>query len=215
MTTTSRHSHYAGRYKLSEQQRRFAHEYCIDCSGYAAARRAGYSESSARVAHKLLEHPHIRRIINHKLNTKLRKIDINAERVLQETAAIAFADAGEAYDAEGKLKPYHEWPEELRRAFTAEFGVNAEGFPVVRYKQTEKKPALEMLAKQLNMAAGKSDNPLADLIAEIGDRYVAQGQTGVSPLLPRPDEALTLDDTQEIPADIIDVEPDPVPAPAE
>lgn len=46
--------------KLTAKQARFAREYCIDCNGAAAARRAGFSERTAQEqASQMLALPHI------------------------------------------------------------------------------------------------------------------------------------------------------------
>ena len=79
--------------KLTDKQKRFVDEYLVDLNATAAAKRAGYSEKSAsRIAIELLNKTHVSAEIQ-KRQAKLRgKLEITQERVLEELAAIAFAN---------------------------------------------------------------------------------------------------------------------------
>lgn len=78
---------------LNEKQKRFCKEYVIDLNGKQAAIRAGYAEKSAEVkASQLLRLVKVQEYVA-KLQGKItNKLEITAERVLQEYAKIGFAD---------------------------------------------------------------------------------------------------------------------------
>lgn len=72
--------------KLNDKQQRFVDEYCVDCNATQAARRAGYSEDSARQQGcDNLAKPYIRAAINERLN----QLALPAAEALKLTADIA------------------------------------------------------------------------------------------------------------------------------
>lgn len=85
--------------KLTEKERRFCHEYIIDWNGARSARKAGYSEDSAReIASQNLTKLHIKQYID------FIKIDIEKEagitklRQLNELAKIAYSTISHLHD---------------------------------------------------------------------------------------------------------------------
>ena len=64
------HPHDVDESGLTDKQRRFVEEYCVDCNGAGAARRAGYSGDNgtlASVAYGLLRKPHVHAAIEERL----------------------------------------------------------------------------------------------------------------------------------------------------
>jgi len=81
--------------KLTDKQKRFCEEYLIDLNATQAYLRAGYkvSENVAAVnAARLLQKPHVQEYIAERQKELQVKTAITQERVLQELAAVAFAD---------------------------------------------------------------------------------------------------------------------------
>lgn len=78
---------------LSDRQQRFCEEYMIDLNATQAYIRAGYSPQRAHVsASQLLARPSIQKYL-HDLKAKVsERISVTRDRVLQEYAAIAFAN---------------------------------------------------------------------------------------------------------------------------
>jgi phage terminase small subunit len=82
---------------LTERQQRFVDEYVVDVNGKQAAIRAGYSHRGAEVtASQLLRNPKVaaavveaKRIANEKTS---QANAITRERILEETAILAFSD---------------------------------------------------------------------------------------------------------------------------
>ena len=82
--------------KLTEKQKRFVQEYLVDLNATAAAKRAGYSEKSAsRIAVELLNKTQVSAEIQKQQAKRQKRVEITQEKVLEELAAIAFANASQ------------------------------------------------------------------------------------------------------------------------
>ncbi|KQQ39055.1 hypothetical protein ASF58_23225 [Methylobacterium sp. Leaf125] len=81
---------------LNDRQALFVEEYLVDMNGAAAARRAGYSEATARsIAHELLTKPDIVDAIAVANAKRLARVHLSADQVLEELATIARADVND------------------------------------------------------------------------------------------------------------------------
>lgn len=79
--------------KLTPKQAAFVREYLVDLSATAAAKRAGYSERTARsIGQRLLTNVDIQAALRDALTKRSKRTEITADRVLQELARIGFAD---------------------------------------------------------------------------------------------------------------------------
>ena len=77
---------------LPPLQKRFCQEYLIDLNATMAAVRAGYSiRSAGSQAHDLLKKPEIRIYIQELISARSKRVEIDADKVLQELAFIAFS----------------------------------------------------------------------------------------------------------------------------
>ncbi len=100
--------------------RRFCQEYIIDFNGKQAAIRAGYSANGASVtACRLLTNPNVSAAIASLVRTKADELQLTAERVMTEVARIAFSDARELFDDDGKLKLPRDWSDKAAAAVKA------------------------------------------------------------------------------------------------
>ena len=83
--------------KLTEKQKRFVQEYLVDLNATAAAKRAGYSEKSAsRIAVELLNKTQVSAEIQKQQAKRQKRVEITQEKVLEELAAIAFANGADS-----------------------------------------------------------------------------------------------------------------------
>ena len=74
----------------------FCAEYARDFNGRAAAVRAGFAESAAKMAaHRLLAERRVQARLSRDLRRRLDTAEVSAERVVAELARIAFADIGD------------------------------------------------------------------------------------------------------------------------
>lgn len=82
--------------QITEKQERFAQEYIIDLNATQAYKRAGYSVKSDKAAavegHKLLRNPKVAARIAELQNARQKRTEITQDRVLEELAAIGFAE---------------------------------------------------------------------------------------------------------------------------
>jgi phage terminase small subunit len=89
---------------LSVKQELFAKEYAKDGNGLQAAIRAGYSEKTAAAqASRLLNNVNILNQIRIEKDKQLERVDISADRILQELAYTAFADTTDYVTVETEL----------------------------------------------------------------------------------------------------------------
>jgi phage terminase small subunit len=103
--------------KVSAKQRRFVAEYLVDHNATQAAIRAGYSKRTARQqASDLLSKPDIAQALQEALAAQQKRLEVKADDVLRELMRIGLCDLGQAFDDQGRLRPLHEMPEDVRRA---------------------------------------------------------------------------------------------------
>lgn len=90
---------------LSKKQERFVREYVIDLNATRACVAAGYSKNGASVqGTRLLANANVAAEIAKLTAKTCAKLEITAERVLQELARLAFLDPRKFYDESGGLK---------------------------------------------------------------------------------------------------------------
>jgi len=76
---------------LTKKQKAFVQEYLIDLNATQAAIRAGYSTASARqIADENMSKPDIKNAIEKALAERSKRTGVNADRIVQELAKIAF-----------------------------------------------------------------------------------------------------------------------------
>lgn len=102
---------------VTDQQKLFAKEFCLDCNGTQAAIRAGYSEKTARQqASRLLSNVNIQDEIHRQFQKRSQRLGYDADALLNELLADKDADIAEIYYKDtNTLKPVHEWPVHFRR----------------------------------------------------------------------------------------------------
>ncbi len=97
---------------------RFSVEYLKDFNATKAAKRAGYSPTTAfSQGQRLLKSAAVRKAIAEAEVRSLKNAEISVERWLKEVEAIAFVDFGKFFGNRGPL-PLNKIPEENRRALT-------------------------------------------------------------------------------------------------
>ncbi len=144
---------------LTPKQSRFVAEYLIDSNATQAAIRAGYSQKTASSqGERLLRNVEIAAAVGVKQDQQLAKLEITAERVLQELARIAFVDVRAFYRDDGTLKQMTELDADAAAAI-AQFDVLKQNVTsgdgqldtVHRIRFVEKIRALELLAKRFGL----------------------------------------------------------------
>lgn len=102
---------------LTDQQRLFAKEYCLDCNATKAAIRAGYSEKTAKQqGSRLLSNVDVQAEIQREFAARTERVGYDADALLRELLRDKDADIAEIYYRDSNtLKPVHEWPAHFRQ----------------------------------------------------------------------------------------------------
>jgi phage terminase small subunit len=99
---------------LSDRQQRFCEEYMIDLNATQAYIRAGYSPQRAHVsASQLLAKPSIQKHLRTLKLEVSERISVTRDRVLQEYAAIAFANPKNILGKDMVVRDISELPDEV------------------------------------------------------------------------------------------------------
>jgi len=90
---------------LKDRDILFAEEYLVDLNATAAALRAGFAPATARNAAEWIKEgapkkPALRQLVDKKMAERSRRTGITADRVLNELAVVAFANAQDIIDPE-------------------------------------------------------------------------------------------------------------------
>lgn len=90
---------------LTPKQAAFVQEYLIDLNATQAATRAGYSTKTAySIGDELLRKPEIRQAIEAATAERQGRTQVDQDMVIEELAAVAFADVDEPVKMGEKLK---------------------------------------------------------------------------------------------------------------
>tara|TARA_R110000868_G_scaffold369943_1_gene633424 strand:- start:180 stop:731 length:552 start_codon:yes stop_codon:yes gene_type:complete len=181
---------------LTAKQERFVAEYLIDLNATQAAKRAGYSEKTARSqGTRMLTNVAIQAAIAASQDKRAGRTEITQDRVLAELAKIGFSDIRKAVRWGGipevaedgshtypvEMIPSEDMDDETAAAIT-EVSLTAQG---VRIKMADKLAALEKIGKHLGMFAGAgsddAETPSINITltsaAPVGDIRVTRSKT--------------------------------------
>jgi len=166
---------------LSIRRDSFARAYARHGIAGKAARIAGYSPKTADTqGNQLLRIPEVSAAIERYRRDQLENADVTVQQVLTELATIAFTDVTQVFDAEGELRPVHEWPKAVRRC-VASFEVVIRNITagdghrdkVLRVRFVEKIEALKLLAQHLGMLIERREVGLPGEFAALSDMELA------------------------------------------
>ncbi len=111
-------------------------------NGTQAAVTAGFAEKSAGVtAAKLLKDARVLAEIERRRTEICANLELSTERLMRETARIAFSDPRKIMNADGSIKMPHELDEDTAAA-VASFEISFDGG--IKYKFWPKNPAVDM-----------------------------------------------------------------------
>lgn len=160
---------------MTQKQKRFIEEYLIDLNATQAAIRAGYSPDTAQqTGSENLSKPVIRAQIDRAMAERSKRTGVNAERVVQELAKIAFVNAAEVIDPKTATVKEDALPEDTAAIQSVKVKTFGEDGLEREIKMADKIKALELLGKHLgmfqnnvNVTLGSSDK-LDDIMSQIG-----------------------------------------------
>ena len=170
---------------MTEKQKRFCDEYLIDLNATQAAIRAGYNEKTAySMGQRLLKKVEIQNEIQHLKDERSERTEITQDMVVNELAAIAFADATDFVQVVKKpftndageevMLPDVEITETNRLTPLQKNAIAGikQGRNGIELKQNDKTRALELLGKHLGMFTdnvqvnGNLNNPFEGMTTE-------------------------------------------------
>lgn len=170
--------------KLSDKQLRFVHEYLQDQNAAAAARRAGYSDST-RGSHAaaLMKNPLIRARIDAEMADLFERLRISAFRLLQAQSRAAFCDPRKLFGPDGQPVPLHELDEETAGALTVSYEDRPKG-KVLRVKQSPRHLALAALEKRYEKFVDERIEPMEAEGQEMAQEVAQENAASQPPLAP-------------------------------
>lgn len=138
---------------LTPRQELFVLEYLKDFQAGPAARRAGFSARSSRnTGYELLQLPQVQMALTAAIESRKTRLNVDADRVLEELAAIAFTSIDEVIDFEvdgdPQARPAKDISKTARRAIE---GVQVKKKGGTRFRMIRKLDALRMLAQHLGL----------------------------------------------------------------
>jgi len=133
---------------LTPKQQLFCDEYLVDMNATRAALRAGYSKSTA-LNGQLMTMPKIELYLKQRTQEKAKKLQVDHEMVLAELTKIAFANMGDYFGADGKLKPMHEIADDKKAALWNMRVSEDKNGPTVHIRLNNKLTALEKIGRHI------------------------------------------------------------------
>jgi phage terminase small subunit len=147
--------------KLTAKQQRFVDEYLIDLNATQAAIRAGYSAANAdKIGPELLGKTRVAEAVQERMKARQQRTEISQDRVLQEYARLAFLDPRKFFHPNGSPKDITELDDDTAAALAGmdvleQYEGQGEDREFVgyvkKYKLTDKKGALDSVARHLGM----------------------------------------------------------------
>ncbi|SFV31285.1 phage terminase small subunit [Devosia crocina] len=186
--------------RLTEREARFCEEYLVDLNGAAAARRAGYSENTAReIAYENLTKPHIRLRIRQLKRDRAVRLQFDRDRVLERLSDELDADLADLFDEAGNLLPVDEWPMAFRTGLVA--GIEVEELfegrgedrehigRVRKIKLADRGKRLELVGKHVDVMAFKERTEV-EAVGQFAQLLGALAGTTLGPTQTPPTSAL-------------------------
>lgn len=141
---------------MTKKQERFIEEYLIDLNATQAAIRAGYSPDTAKaIGCENLTKPDIRAHIDCAMAERSKRTGVNADRVVQELAKIAFVNVTEVIDPKTATVREDALPEDTAAIQSVKVKTFGEDGLEREIKMADKIKALEMLGRHLGMFKDK------------------------------------------------------------
>lgn len=160
---------------LEPRQERFVAEYLVDLNATKAAIRAGYSETSARqIAAENMAKPSIQAAIAEARQRSMSRLEITRDRVLAETARIAFFDPRRLFAADGRPLQITELDDDTAAAIAGvevleEWQGTGEDRVLVghvkKYKVADKNSGIDKLSKHLGLYEKDNSQKVDPLVA--------------------------------------------------
>ena len=133
---------------MTVKRHRFVAEYLVDLNATQAAIRAGYAKKGAKdQAYQLMQLPEVAQAIEQAMGERNKRLQVDADYVLQRLTQIDQLDLADIFDLDGKLMPIRQWPLIWRQM------VKEVDMKTGKVKFHDKLRALELIGKHVNVNA--------------------------------------------------------------
>lgn len=133
---------------MTVKRHRFVAEYLVDLNATQAAIRAGYAKKGAKdQAYQLMQMPEVAEAIKAAMEERSKRLQVDADYVLQRLTEIDRLDLADIFDLDGKLMPIRQWPLIWRQM------VKEVDMKTGKVKFHDKLRALELIGKHVNVNA--------------------------------------------------------------
>ena len=133
---------------MTVKRHRFVAEYLVDLNATQAAIRAGYAKKGAKdQAYQLMQLPEVAEAIEKAMGERNKRLQVDADYVLQRLTEIDQLDLADIFDVDGKLMPIRQWPLIWRQM------VKEVDMKTGKVKFHDKLRALELIGKHVNVNA--------------------------------------------------------------
>lgn len=102
--------------KLNKRQKVFVQEYLKDLNATAAYKRAGFKASghSAETnAARLLRNAEVSKAIQAGMDARAKRAELDSDQILKEIGRLSYINPKKLFDAQGRLLPIHQLPDEI------------------------------------------------------------------------------------------------------
>lgn len=141
---------------LTQKQKRFIEEYLIDLNATQAAIRAGYSVKNAdKIGSELLGKTRVSEAIQQAMAERSKRTGVNADRVVQELAKIAFVNAIDVIDPETATVKEDAVSDDTAAIQSVKVKTFGEDGLEREIKMADKLRALELLGRHMGMFKDK------------------------------------------------------------
>lgn len=141
---------------MTKKQKLFVEEYLIDLNATQAAIRAGYSPDTAKeIGCENLTKPNIRACIDREMAERSKRTGVNADRVVQELAKIAFVNAVDVIDPKTATVKEDALSEDTAAIQSVKVKTFGDDGLEREIKMADKLNALELLGKHMGMFKDK------------------------------------------------------------
>lgn len=189
---------------LLPKQAAFVAEYLLSGNATQAAIHAGYSPKTAyKIGAENLKKPQISSLLSQKQSViaakqdeRLEAMELTEERVMRETARIAFFDPRKMFAADGRPLAITELDADTAACIVGldvleEYSGSGRDRVLIgqvkKYKIADKNSALERAAKILGMFKKDNEQPGAGMANAIGDLIKSMGRSSL-PVIADPEE---------------------------
>ena len=145
-------------FTLTPKQQRFCDEYLMDMNATRAALRAGYTQATAMNG-QLMEMPKIQAYLKERTAEASKKLQVSHETLLGELMKVAFANMGDYFGDDGKIKAMNDILDDKKSAIWSLKVSEGKYGTTVQLRLHNKLAALEKIAKHIKFYEVEQKQP--------------------------------------------------------